>query len=155
MPSPAASVATQICAGSAEMLPARVLRSCGIHAAVDFAGGVAPAGQVFLEVVERVAVLGEDEKFAAAILEFGELGFGQAFLSAVSLESRAPVAHAAGLLGEFLEGGDFGAELVEFDGGGEFVNQQVAVGIVKVVFILLRVGDAALELGKTLGALRW
>ena len=79
MPSPAASVATQTWAW---------VRNCflgafafvGIHAAMNLAGGVAPAGQVFLDVVERVAVLGKQQQFATAIFEFGERGAGTGIL---------------------------------------------------------------------------
>ena len=57
----------------------RVFALVGIHAAVYLAGGVAPAGQVFLDVVERVAVLSKQQQFATAIFEFSERGAGQAF----------------------------------------------------------------------------
>ena len=56
--------------------PAAFLR---VHSAVDGAGGVAPRFEVLAQVVEGVAVLGEDEQLAAPILQLGELRALQAF----------------------------------------------------------------------------
>ena len=72
MPSPAASVATQTWAWVRNCF-LRPLAFVGVHPAVDFAGRVAPAAEVLLDVVQRVAVLGEQQQLAAAVLEFGEL----------------------------------------------------------------------------------
>ena len=44
-----------------------------VHAAVNFAGGSSPTSRVLPEILQRVAVLGEDQQLAAAILKFIEL----------------------------------------------------------------------------------
>ncbi|NOT00639.1 MAG: hypothetical protein HOP29_08430 [Phycisphaerales bacterium] len=44
--------------------------------------------------------------------------------------------------------------MIEFQRGGELVDQYVAFGIVEVVFIQFRVDDSALELGELAAALR-
>lgn len=64
------------------------------------------------------------------------------------------VTDPAGLGEQLLERGDFGLELVEFDRGGELVRQPVAVSVVQVVFVLLGVGHAPLQLGQTTISLR-
>jgi len=45
--------------------------------------------------------------------------------------------------------------LVEFNRRREFVGQEIALGIVKIVFILLNVSEAALNLCKPLRSLCW
>ncbi len=52
-----------------------------VHAAVDLARRVAPAAQVLLDVVQRVAVLGEQQQLAAAVLQFRKLRPCQACLA--------------------------------------------------------------------------
>jgi hypothetical protein len=39
-----------------------------VHTTVDFTCGVAPCLQMFAQVVQRIAVLSEDKKLAAAVL---------------------------------------------------------------------------------------
>ena len=78
MPSPAASVATQIWQELRNGSWAR-LRSWGVHAAMDLADGVSPFLEVLPEPVQRVPVLGEDEQSATGVFQFVELGPGQAF----------------------------------------------------------------------------
>ena len=70
------------------------------------------------------------------------------------MESSGLVAHSAGAGEQFLERDDFSAELIQFKRSGELVGQVVALGFVKVVLVLLGVGQAALQLGETAGALR-
>ena len=116
--------------------------------------GVAPVFQMVAQVIQRVAVFGENEQLAAAVGQFLELGPRQAFLKRGEFGIVGLVAHAAGAGKQFLQRGDFGAELVEFNRGGELVGQLVALGFVEVVLILLGVGHAALQLGEPAGALR-
>ena len=126
-----------------------------IHAAVNLAGGVTPFCQMFAEVVQRVAVLGEDEQLARG-RRLSSLNSARArhALRAASLESLAVIAHAAGLGEQFLQRGDFGPQLIQFTRGGELVGELVAFGVVEVVLVLLGVGQAALQLGQPAGALR-
>ncbi len=148
MPSPAASVATQIWCVGAEVLLGP-LPLVGIHAAVDLAGRVAPLFQMLAEVVQRVAVLGEDEQLAAAVLKFVELGPVRHSFRADSFESLAMVANAAGLGQQLLQRGDFGAGVGRVPCAA--VNSSVSwsrVGVVEVVFVLFGVGHAALQLGQ-------
>ena len=106
---------------------------------------------MFAEVVQRVAVLGEDEQLAPAVLEFLELGALQARLEGGELRVRRVVADTRGPGREVLEGGDFRSELVQPDGGRELVDKLVALGVVQVVLVLLGVGQAALQLGQSRG----
>ena len=104
------------------------------------AGGVAPLLQVVAEMVQRVAVLGEDEQLAAAVLELVELGPLEAFLQGGQFGVARAWSRTRRALGEqFLQRGDFGAQLVELDGGGELVGELVALGLVQIVFVLLGV----------------
>ena len=73
MPSPAASVATQICASRWNSIW-RCLRSCGLMPPWIVRGREAPLLEVLDQVVERVLVLGEDQQLPATVLELGELG---------------------------------------------------------------------------------
>ena len=68
MPSPAASVAMQICFLGAKLL-LDLLAFGGRMPAVDGADRVAPVTQMSLEVLEGVLVLGEDQQLAAAVLQ--------------------------------------------------------------------------------------
>ena len=105
-------------------------------------------------MIQRVAVLGENEQPAPAVVQFIELGFRQAFAKRGEFGIRGVVAHAAGLRQQFLQRGNFGPELVEFNGGRELVGQVVALGIVEIVLVLLGVSEAALNLCQPLGPLR-
>src|SRR5256885_4345485 len=46
---------------------------------------VVPLCQIFLQIIERVTMLGEDQEFSATILEFGELRFAKALLECSEL----------------------------------------------------------------------
>ena len=100
-------------------------------------------------------MLGEDQEFAATVLEFGELCFAKALLECGELRVARAFSDAARLLGDFLEFDDFATELVKFEGGGVFVQQLVSRLVVEVIFFLFRVGqpldltsfDADSELG--------
>ena len=85
-----------------------------IHAAMNFAGGVTPAGQVLLDVIQRVAVLGKQQQFAATILEFRELSPFQARLEGLQLRVIGGFANSAGLFNEVLQGSNLGTQLIEF-----------------------------------------
>ena len=65
------------------------------------------------------------------------------------------VAHAACLRQQIPKRSNFGPELVEFNRRRELVGQEVAFGIVEIVFILLDVSESALNLCKPLRPLCW
>ena len=72
------------------------------------------------------------------------------------MESAAASPHLTRLLRYVFKGGDFSAKLVQFHCGSKLVNQHIPFGIVKVIFILLIVNDAALKLGELAATLgRW
>ena len=119
-----------------------------VHAAVDLAGGVTPAFQRLTQVIQRIAVLGEDEQLAPPVAQFLEFGPLQASLECGELRIRRVVTHTPGMREEIVQGRDFGAKLVKARRRGELVHELVALGVVEVVLILLHVGDAALQLGQ-------
>src|SRR5207248_8741738 len=43
------------------------------HAAINLAGGIAPLLQVAAQVLQRVAMLGEDQQFASSVSQFMKL----------------------------------------------------------------------------------
>ena len=73
-------MATQICA-SCGTLPGRAFAR-DVHAAVYLADRVAPLLQMFAQVFQCVAVLGEDEQLAPAVVQFLKLGLRQTLLEA-------------------------------------------------------------------------
>ena len=107
----------------------------------------------FAEVVQRIAVLGEDEQLAPPIAQFLELGPFQAGFEGVQLGVGSVVADLPGLGEQFLQGGDFRPQLIEVGGGGELIRELVSLGVVEIVLVLLAVGQAALQLGKAAGSL--
>ena len=58
----------------------RLLPLVGIHAAMDLADGIAPGFEVFLEMLQRVPMFGEDEQLAASVVKLLKFSFGQALL---------------------------------------------------------------------------
>ena len=94
-------------------------------------------------------MLGEDEELPPPAAQFMELGPLQAGLEGVQLGIEGVVADLAGLGQEFLEGGDFRAEMIQVRGRRELVDELVTFGVVQVVLVLLPVGDAALQLGQS------
>ena len=153
MPSPAASVATQIWRDVRKSSWAR-FRSWGFMPPWIWQVEVAPAGQVVEQVVQGIAVFGENKQSAPAIFQFTEFSFRQAIAQRGEFGIRGMIAHAARLRQQITKRRNFGPQLVKFNRRGELVCQQVAFGIVEIVFILLGVGDSALNLGKPLCALR-
>ncbi len=77
-------------AGGAEFFLGAFAR-VGVHAAVDFADGVAPLSQVLAEVVQRVAMLGEDEQLAPAVGQFVKFGAPEAVAQGGQLGVRRQV----------------------------------------------------------------
>ena len=124
-----------------------------VHAAVDFAGRIAPLLQVRAQVRQRVTMFGEDQELAPAVAEFVELCLGQAVAQSGQLRVVGMVANAATLSGQIVQRGDLGPKLVEFKGVGELVGQVIAGLLIKVVFFLLHVGQPALELREVPAAL--
>src|ERR1700683_2278950 len=106
-------------------------------------------------MIQGVAVFSKNEKSASAVFQFIELSFRQAIAKCGEFGIGGVIAHAAGLCQQIPKHSNFGSELVEFNRRREFVGQEIALGIVKIVFILLNVSDAALNLCKPLRSLCW
>src|ERR1700722_18938058 len=106
-------------------------------------------------MIQGVAVFSKNEQSASAVLQFIELSFRQAIAKRGEFGIGGVVAHAARLRQQITKHGNFGPELVEFDRRREFVGQEIALGIVKIVLILLDVSETALNLCKPLRSLRW
>ena len=106
-------------------------------------------------MIQGVAVLSKNEQSASAVFEFIELGFRQAIAKRGQFGISGVIAHAACLRQQIPKHGNFGPELVEFNRRREFVGQEIALGIVEIVFILLNVSETALNLCKPLRSLCW
>src|SRR5882757_8613684 len=99
-------------------------------------------------MIQGVAVLSKNEQSAPAVFQFIELGFRQAIAKRGEFGIGGVLAHAACLSQQIPKYNNFGPELVQFNRYREFVGQEIALGIVKIVFILLDVSEAALNLCK-------
>ena len=98
-------------------------------------------------------MLSKNEQSASAVFQFIELGFRQAIAKRGEFRIGGVVAHAACLRQQIPKHSNFGPELVEFNSCREFVGQEIALGIVKIVFILLDVSETPLNLCKPLHSL--
>jgi hypothetical protein len=106
-------------------------------------------------VGQGVAVLCKNEQPASAVFQFIELSFCQTIAKRSEFGIRGMVAHAACLPQQIPKRSNFCPELVEFNGGREFVGQEVALLIVQIIFILFHVSESALNLCKPLRSLWW
>ena len=86
-------------AAGAEIL-LRLLALVGVHPAVYFASGVAPAIQMLAQMRERVAMLGEHQQLAATVLKLLELRLLQAVAQCNQLGVLAARAHAGDSMDE-------------------------------------------------------
>ena len=103
------------------------------------------------QVVQRVAVLGEDEQLAAPVLQLLELRPLQALAQRDELGVVAVFAHPADARRQVPERRDLGPELIQFECRGGFVDDRVTGRLVEIVLVLLRIGDPAGDLCKPLG----
>ena len=83
---------------------------------MDLAVGYAPGFEVLPEVLQSVAMFGEDEQFAAAVLEFLEFSLFQALLRSAIVSNPLAAFVDYRWPRRFPQGGDFGLELVEAQG---------------------------------------
>ena len=67
--------------------------------------------------------------------------------------NRSRFPNLSRLLGEFLEGGDFRAQLFKFQRGRVLIDQLITYRIVEIVFVLLGIRQATLQSGQPFGAL--
>lgn len=99
-------------------------------------------------------MLREEEKLPPAILEFLELGLLKALPESGQLGIVGLLTHPAGLLHQILEGGHFGAELVELDSGRVLIDQLMAGSFIEVILVLLGVRELPLDGRQASGPLR-
>jgi hypothetical protein len=109
---------------------------------------------VLAEIGEGVAVFREDKELATAVGQLVELGLGEALAKSGELRVRCVIANAPSLREQILERRDLGAELIEFDCLGEFVDQPVSRCLIKIVLILLSIRETPLKLCETPRPLR-
>ena len=94
---------------------------------------------MLFEVDERVAVLGEDQQLAAAILDLGQLGTLQALAQRGELGLLADIDGLLRLDDELLQSRDFDPQLIECLGHDDAFQRDGLLLVVGVVEILLRV----------------
>src|SRR5438105_12719165 len=106
-------------------------------------------------MIQGVAVLRKNEQPASAVFQFIELSFRQAIAKRGQFGIRGIVADTVRLPSQIPKDSNFRTELVEFNSRRELVGQKVALGIIKIIFILLDVSESALNLCKPPRSLCW